>query len=200
MRQRLQDPLVTSSSYASKEVQAWLAALSTTESLWNAITAASMPDLFQAGSAAMSKVLQEVSSSKSQKSTAASTWPSIFSGLEVIANRVTLSHRDPGGSPTLHDLLVSLGVGHNAKITLADVRAELDYFPGTMLFISGIVLEHAVGPWDLGERFVIAHFMKDKVHDRMGVPRPAYPRQNYVLEMIAGDAPSQRPRKRTRRR
>jgi hypothetical protein len=97
-------------------------------------------------------------------------------------------------------MLVSLGTGHTAKITLPDVRAELDYFPGTMLFISGLVLEHAVGPWDGGERFVIAHFMKDKVHDRMGVPRPAYPMQGYFLEMIEGDAPSKRPRKRARRR
>lgn len=191
---------MTSSSYASAEVQAWLSAMTVTESFWNAITAASAPDLFEVGSSAMSKVLQEVTSLKRLKSTAVSGWPSIFSGLEVIVNRVTLSHRDPGGSATLQDMLVSLGTGHTAKITLPDVRAELDYFPGTMLFISGLVLEHAVGPWDGGERFVIAHFMKDKVHDRMGVPRPAYPMQGYFLEMIEGDAPSKRPRKRARRR
>ncbi|KAG2352438.1 hypothetical protein BDR07DRAFT_1253995, partial [Suillus spraguei] len=83
-------------------------------------------------------------------------WPSIFSGLEVIVNRVTLSHRDPGGAPTLYDLLVSLGKGHAAKMRLADVQAELDYFPGTMLFICGIILEHSVQPWVDGERFVIA--------------------------------------------
>ncbi|KAG2121483.1 hypothetical protein DEU56DRAFT_711668, partial [Suillus clintonianus] len=83
-------------------------------------------------------------------------WPSIFSGLEVIANRLTLSHRDGGGSPTLYDLLVSLGIGHTATLKLADVKAELDYFPGTMLHISGMVLEHSVGPWNEGERFVIA--------------------------------------------
>ncbi|KAG2059843.1 hypothetical protein BDR06DRAFT_865312, partial [Suillus hirtellus] len=85
-------------------------------------------------------------------------WPSIFSGLEIIVNRVTLSHRDPGGSPSLYDLLVSLEKGHVAKLTLADVEAELDYFPGTMVFISGIILEHStsVGPWGSGERFVIA--------------------------------------------
>ncbi|KAG1822963.1 uncharacterized protein BJ212DRAFT_1211751, partial [Suillus subaureus] len=71
-------------------------------------------------------------------------WLSIFSGLELIVNRVTLSHRDPGGSATLYDLLVSLGKGHHAKITLPDIQAELDYLPGTMLFISGIVLEHVV--------------------------------------------------------
>lgn len=103
-------------------------------------------------------------------------------------NRVTLSHRDPGGSPSLYDLLVSLGKGHTAKLTLADVEAELDYFPGTMLFISGIILEHSVGPWVSGERFVIAHFMKDKVHDRMGIPRPPFPMQAFFLDMVGRDA------------
>ncbi|KAG2150756.1 uncharacterized protein EDB93DRAFT_1051873, partial [Suillus bovinus] len=62
------------------------------------------------------------------------------------------------------DLLVSLGSEHEAKLTLPDVGAELDYYPGTMVFISGKVLEHSVGLWIKGERLVIAHFMKDKVH------------------------------------
>ncbi|KAG1826373.1 hypothetical protein EV424DRAFT_1285766, partial [Suillus variegatus] len=83
-------------------------------------------------------------------------WPSIFSGLEIIANRVTFSHRDAGGSPSLLDLLVSLGRNHHATLALADLKAELDYSPGTMVYISGRVLEHSVGPWLNGERFVIA--------------------------------------------
>ncbi|KAG2084905.1 hypothetical protein BD769DRAFT_1374620, partial [Suillus cothurnatus] len=184
--ERIQDPLVTSESYASADVQTWLAAVSTTEFFWNAITAAVSPELFQAGSAAISGARREAYSG-SKKSLAASQWPSVFSGLEIIVNRITLSHRDGGGSPTLYDLLISLGVGHAATIKLADVQAELDYFPGTMLYISGRVLEHSVGPWDNGERFVIAHFMKDKVHDRLGVPRPAFPLQSFFLEMIAGE-------------
>ncbi|KAG2340047.1 hypothetical protein BDR05DRAFT_853957, partial [Suillus weaverae] len=71
-------------------------------------------------------------------------WPLIFSGLEVIINWVTLSHRDPSGAPTLYNLLVSLGIGHTATMKLVDVQAELDYFPRTMLYISGKVLEHLV--------------------------------------------------------
>ncbi|KAG1717283.1 hypothetical protein EDB19DRAFT_1651486, partial [Suillus lakei] len=192
-----QDPLVTSASYSSPEVQAWLAALSTTEFFWNAITAAVAPGLFEAGSAAILGALREVSS-KSKKSPAVSQWPSIFSGLEIIANRVTPSHRDGGGAPPLHDLLVSLGIGHTATIKLADVQAELDYFPGTMLYISGIILEHSVGPWVDGERFVVAHFMKDKVHDRVGVKRPNFPMQSFFLEMITEKV--RRSSKKSRRR
>ncbi|KAG2087733.1 hypothetical protein BD769DRAFT_1328164, partial [Suillus cothurnatus] len=82
-------------------------------------------------------------------------WPLIFLGLELIVNCVTLSHRDAGGSPTLFDLLVSLGIGHTVTMKLADVQAELDYFSGTMLFIVGRVLEYSVGPLGNGEHFVI---------------------------------------------
>ncbi|KAG1808386.1 uncharacterized protein BJ212DRAFT_1303009 [Suillus subaureus] len=53
-QQRLQDPMVTSASYKSVEVQEWLAALSTMEFFWNAITAALAPDLFEAGATVIS--------------------------------------------------------------------------------------------------------------------------------------------------
>lgn len=184
LTQRMQDPLVTSASYSSAEIQAWLAALSTTEFFWNAITNAVAPELFKAGAAAISGALNKVRSNSKTSSSTVSQWPSIFSGLELIANRVTLSHRDGGGAPTLYDLLVSLGIGHNATMKLADLQAELDYSPGTMVYISGRVLEHSVGPWDNGERFVIAHFMRDKVHDRIGVPRPQFPKHTTLLEMV----------------
>jgi hypothetical protein len=48
----------------------------------------------------------------------------------------------------------------------------------------GKVLTHSVGPWKTGERFVIAHFMKDKVHDRVGVSRPGFPVQMNFLNSL----------------
>ncbi|KAG1877468.1 hypothetical protein F4604DRAFT_1680134 [Suillus subluteus] len=143
-------------SYTSEKVKQWLAALTTSEVLWNAITATVAPDLFQAGVTAFSETIKEVRR-PNKKPAPVDSWPSIFSGLEIIANRVTFSHRDSGGSPTLFDLLVSL-----------DLQAELDYSPGTMVYVSGRVLEHSVGPWLNGERLVITHFMKDAVHERVG--------------------------------
>ncbi|KAG1743676.1 uncharacterized protein EDB91DRAFT_1081059 [Suillus paluster] len=136
------DPLVMSESYNSKKVQQWLGALTTSELLWNSITAAVAPDLFESGSSAFSKVVKEVRRRK-KNSAPVDSWPSIFSGLEIIANRTTFSHRDPGGSPSLFDLLVSLGRNHHATLSLADVHAELDYSPGAMVYIAGRVLEHS---------------------------------------------------------
>ncbi|KAG1840334.1 hypothetical protein F4604DRAFT_1924203 [Suillus subluteus] len=182
-QERLIDPLVTSESYNSKKVQQWLGALTTSELLWNSITAAVAPDLFESGFSAFSKVVKEVRRRK-KNSAPVDSWPSIFSGLEIIANRTTFSHRDPGGSPSLFDLLVSLGRNHHATLSLADVHAELDYSPGAMVYIAGRVLEHSVGPWINGERIVVAHFMKDAVHDRVKVPRPSFPLQKNFLELV----------------
>ncbi|KAG1898414.1 uncharacterized protein F5891DRAFT_955544, partial [Suillus fuscotomentosus] len=65
--------------------------------------------------------------------------PSIFLGLEVIVNHVTLSHHDPGGAPSHYDLLVSLGIGYDATFSIEDLEAKLGYGPGTMNFILGKV-------------------------------------------------------------
>ncbi|KAG1841517.1 hypothetical protein F4604DRAFT_1598138 [Suillus subluteus] len=176
------DPLVTSEHYGSEKVQKWLAALTSSEVLWNSITTVVAPDLFQAGVLAFSEVIKKVQPKK--KKVAVDSWPSIFSGLEIMANCVTFSHKDGSGSPSLLDLLVSLGRNHNATLALADLNAELDYSPGAMVYISGRVLEHSVGPWLNGEQFIIAHFMKDTVHNRVGVPRPWFPMQSFFLELV----------------
>lgn len=131
------DPLVTSATYSSEPVQKWLEVMSSTEYFWNAITAVIAPDLFRAGCAALPKLLGQTR--PTQKSVPLSRWPSIFSGLELIVNRVTLSHRDPGGAPSHYDMLVSLGIGHDAIFGIEDVGAELVYSPGTMVYIAGKV-------------------------------------------------------------
>ena len=111
--------------------------MSSTEFFWNAITGAIAPDLFEAGSTAISKVHGKTRALP--KSVPVSRWPSIFSGLEVIANRLTLPHRDSGGAPSHYDMLMSLGIGHDAIFSIKDLGANLDYFPDTMCFISGKV-------------------------------------------------------------
>ncbi|KAG1901251.1 uncharacterized protein F5891DRAFT_979778 [Suillus fuscotomentosus] len=58
-RERRVDPLVTSESYKSEKVQQWLAALTTSEVLWNVITGVVAPDLFQASNSAFSQAIKE---------------------------------------------------------------------------------------------------------------------------------------------
>jgi hypothetical protein len=111
--------------------------MSGTEFFWNAITAVVAPELFQTGYCAISEVLKQTQQPK--KPVPVHRWPSIFLELEVIVNCTTWSHRDPGGAPSHYDLLVSLGIGHDATFSIEDVEAELGYGPGTMNFISGKV-------------------------------------------------------------
>ncbi|KAG1763077.1 hypothetical protein EDD22DRAFT_742087, partial [Suillus occidentalis] len=66
-------------------------------------------------------------------------WPSIFSGLEVISNHMTLSYWDPGGAPSHYDMLVSLGIEHDAIFSIEDLEAKLVYSPRTMTYIAGRV-------------------------------------------------------------
>lgn len=104
---------------------------------FNAITAFIAPELFEAGLAAASKVSSATLQSKKPAPT--SQWPSVFSGIELIVNQVTLGHRDAGGASSHYDLLASFGIGHNATFRIKDLEAELDYFPGTLVSILGKV-------------------------------------------------------------
>ncbi|KAG1743585.1 uncharacterized protein EDB91DRAFT_1051204 [Suillus paluster] len=169
--------------------------MSSTEFFWNAVTGAIAPDLFEAGSAAISEVHGKTHALP--KPVPVSRWPLFFSRLEVIANCLTLPHRDPGGARSHYDMLMSLGIGHDTIFSIKDLEADLDYFPGAMCFICGKVLEHLVGPWKKGEHFVLAHFMKDKVHDRVGVTRPPFPVQGDFLHLVGSE---DRPKKRLRKK
>jgi hypothetical protein len=101
-------------------------------------------------------------------------WPSVFSGIQAIINRITPSHRDSGAAAPVFDLLVSAGTHQSAAITLGDVEANLSYMPGTVVLVCGRVLRHEVPTWKGGERICIAHFMRDNVHERLGLPRPKW--------------------------
>ncbi|KAG2137129.1 uncharacterized protein EDB93DRAFT_1106678 [Suillus bovinus] len=79
---------------------------------------------------------------------------------------------------------VSLGQANQVVLDLPDLGAQLGYPPGTMVYIAGKVLEHGVPGWGDGERIVIAHFIKDKVHDKQGIPRPSFPIQHDLLKRV----------------
>jgi hypothetical protein len=101
-------------------------------------------------------------------------WPSIFSGFQIIANRMTPPHRDPGGCPTHYDLLISAGTHTSCEMKLRELGLHLSYRPGTMVLLCGKVIMHEVEEWSGGERICVAHWMKDAIHSRLDMPRPAW--------------------------
>lgn len=107
-----------------------------------------------------------------QKLNTSVTWPTVYSDMDIIANRKTPRHCDKGGAYTFYDHLICFGQGHDAILQLNDLHAEFEYLPGTSVLFSGKALYHSVEEWSKGERMVVAHYAKDDVHDRLGVPRP----------------------------
>jgi hypothetical protein len=111
-------------------------------------------------------------------------WPSFFSGIEVISNRRTPSHRDAQAAPPVYDFLVSAGTHKEAWMVLPDVQAKLSYNPGTVVAVCGRVLRHAVPDWVEGERLCFAHFIRDNVHERLNIRRPDWVTNGPYLDLM----------------
>jgi hypothetical protein len=156
--------------------------MTVTEQFWSAITSIIAPDQYLASMESVSMLKNMVHTSHPV------SWPSVFSGIEVIVNREMPHHQDPGASPLVYDLLVSLGQANQAILDLPDLGAQLGCPPGTMVYILGKVLEHGIPGWGDGERIVMAHFVKDKVHDKQDIPRPTFwTEQDFLNQVGAGD-------------
>ncbi|KAI6094267.1 hypothetical protein EDD16DRAFT_1481135, partial [Pisolithus croceorrhizus] len=107
-------------------------------------------------------------------------WPSIYLAIDVIVNQETPPHLDQVSAPSLLDLVISLGTC-GACIHISEIGTIFDYKPGTMIYLAGKVLTHSVPKWGKGERIALAHYMKDAVHNRFGLPRPPFTQQKHVL-------------------
>jgi len=156
----------------------------TAEWLCNAVTALIAPELYEAGKQAIEQVQLGQDMHRTHGNIA--LWPSVFTGMQIIANRTTLPHRDRGGAPTHYDLLLSVGTHGKAELHLPEFGARLSYAPGTIIVLGGKVFLHEVDGWEDGERVCVAHMMKDDVHDRLKVMRPPWPKMADYLALIGG--------------
>lgn len=168
--QRLQDPIVPSAVLRDSSVQQWLASIQLTERLLNSVLLVVHPELWTSNMSASRRL-------ESRLPYPIPCWPTAYTGLDLIVNRITEPHTDTGGAITFYDHLLSLGIDHNATLKLDDFDAELAYSEGTSVFLTGKVLMHSVPAWSRGERVVVAHYSKDDVLDRLGCPRPLLPTQ-----------------------
>ena len=165
----------------AKGVNQWLLGMQHAEICMNAVFSIIAPDLYSSGLAALGAVKEdpgkyfgEVPKSRqnSWDGTLENTrlWPSVFSGLSVIANRETPSHRDVNGHHPWYDLLCSAGFHERCILKVVDLEATFSYKPGTLIGICGRTLRHKVKGWEGMDRLCIAHFMRFGVMDRMDLP------------------------------
>lgn len=144
----------------------FLKSMAPLESILNGVTSVINQKLYQSGLEAMQTILTQ---------NPALSWGSVWSGFSLIVNRMTPYHRDSGASISMYDLLFSAGTHQDCYIEVAELEAQFLYLPGTLLAVCGKVLKHRVESWAGGERICVAHFMKDAVHNRLGIARPEWP-------------------------
>ena len=96
-----------------------------------------------------------------------------FEPVNIRPSRTSASHPLATGYSD-YDLLVSAGTHVDCVLDIADLGASFSYQPGTAIAVVGKVLCHGVKCWDGGERICQDHFMKDAVHDRLGLSRPSW--------------------------
>lgn len=137
------------------------------ESILTATASITAQDQFEAG---MKMVKNSISGQSVKRAFPASEfWPSAFTGITVIANRITPSHRDRASRPGWFDLLVSCGTDAECFLEVADLGASIRYHPGDACLIAGSSLQHSVRGWEGGDRLVFAHYSRFLVAERMGI-------------------------------
>lgn len=153
-----------------KVVQEWLRLMVPVERLLDGVLHVVYPDMWDSNNQATSLMLERLKRPLP-------VWPSIYPGMDIIANRISPQHTDMGGAVTFYDHLVCFGQDHNARLFLNELDGHFTYGPGTSVLFPGKALAHSVPEWSGGERLVIAHYAKDEVHCMLDVPRPSLPTQ-----------------------
>lgn len=117
----------------------------------------------------------------------ANRWQSVYTGIAVISNRKTPSHRDRKGRPEWYDLLVSYsGPNTRPRLLIDDIGLDLKYSSGTVVGLCGSIFSHEVSSWGVGDRVCYAHFMREEVRDRLDVTPAGW--VNREIYLPANDA------------
>lgn len=153
----------------------WLDLLSESNSVLSAILAVIHPALYDAGRETFNCLRKDP---RIERQDVIGKWTSVFNGVSVITNRNTQAHRDSYSAHHWYDLLVTLGKYTKCNLELPGVGVTLEYGPGTVVGLSGMMLEHSVPNFE-GERVCYAYFMRDSVHNWAGVSQGPWMNKSY---------------------
>jgi Oxygenase domain of the 2OGFeDO superfamily len=156
----------SSNNFSKPAALDWLGAISESNAIFSAILAVIHPTLYDAGWEAVKRLR---GTPEIDPQNVFMQWASVFSGVSVISNRYTPPHRDRNSRKNWYDMLVTLGRYRSCQLELPGLGIALEYNPGTVVGISGNILEHAVPSFE-GDRVCYAYFMRDNVHEWAKVP------------------------------
>lgn len=141
----------------------------------NAILEALSPPAFKASQ----KVRQNLMDTYAWAEDLLRSDPLLAQGRSINYNRMTTSHTDRLGPDGEWTPMIALGFSSGAKVRLAGIQEILLFDPGTILFIRGGEIPHAVEAWSGGQRISIAIFTHDVIWREFGIRYPwSYPRKN----------------------
>lgn len=161
-------------------VKQWLQDMEESSALIGATMSLIHPELYKAGRQAILTLCDSPEIVKEGKEIleVLPLWSSPFSGYSVISNRCTPLHRDNQSRKQWYDLLVTAGEYQDAQLSLPGIGTTFAYDSGTVVGLSGRVLQHGVSKHS-GNRLCLAHYMRDKVHERLGIPAPGWMKLDY---------------------
>ena len=110
-------------------------------------------------------------------------WPSVFSALSVVVNRMCPMHREQKGDCRFFDILASCGQYTSTSLHLQPVGFQIPNGPGTVVGFSGKALRHGVGHAD-GDRTCIAFYMRESIRSCFRVRPCGWMRQEVYRECI----------------
>lgn len=95
-------------------------------------------------------------------------WPSVFTGVTCVVNRITPPHRDRNGFKAGFDFLLT-GGDYSGELRLRDIGITFPYRPGCVVALAGRVLTHEVGSWSGKDRICMAHWIRERVFMKLGI-------------------------------
>jgi hypothetical protein len=164
----VQQPPEVGTAIKSPAGLSWLDAISESNMILSAILAVIHPELYEAGQDTFVHLHKHAKFQHADAQHVLNNWTSALSGVAVIRNRIMPLHRDRYSRFHWYDLLVTLGSYQKSILDMPGLGVFLNYGPGTVVGLSGMVLQHAV-PKAKGERICYAYFMRNDVHAWAGV-------------------------------
>jgi hypothetical protein len=141
--------------------------------LINGVLRIAHPGLYKAG-----LDVQRAMQSMPDIAEASQHWNSVFTAIGVVANRQSPLHRDTGTRAAWYDILTTIGGDAESVMDWPSLGLRLQYQSGTTLVFSGYTLAHQV-PLSREDRFCIAYYMKENVHERFGVEAVGWMKTDY---------------------
>ncbi|KAF8124488.1 hypothetical protein EV363DRAFT_1178062 [Boletus edulis] len=145
-----------SAAMRTESAQQWLSSIWDEAAIQSGALAIMHPEMYCSGLQTMVKLGEFAEEIGDTCMTAIlAQWPSVYNVGSLMVNRASPFHVDRFGRPQWFDLLVTFGTYSDLYFLLPTLGLTLQYCPGTVIAMSGKMIEHGIGQTD-GDRAVLA--------------------------------------------